>query len=112
MHVYIESLLMGDYRCLSNEALYSSVVIFLQDPVVAEKILSAVDTFGNALVTQLKSSERNSTSIVKPNIAIEVMLATQSDIVYPRLQETVEEAESWVNNVSSSIYLTAGSLGS
>jgi len=79
---------------------------------VAEKILSAVDKLGTALVKQLETSDETSKAIVKSNIAIEVTVARANNIVYPRQQVGNEsESENWVYETGSTIFLPASSLG-
>ena len=82
---------------------------------MAEKILLAVDKLGTALVKQLGSSNETSKAVVKPNIAIEVTVASVNNIQYPRQQDTNEsktdELENWVYKTGSSIFLPLRSLG-
>lgn len=74
----------------------------------------AVDTFGSALTKQLKSSGNNVTSIVKPNIAMQVVAVKATDIFYPGpyQEDRFSETDSWVYDANSSIFLPATAFGS
>lgn len=76
--------------------------------MAGENILSAVDSLGSSLSKQLEKTGENNKRIIKENIAVEVEVVQNRDIVYPNKADGDQD---WVSGIGSSIHLPAKSLG-
>lgn len=72
---------------------------------MAENILSAVDTFGDAIAKQLRKTGNQKKSIIKTNLAIEVAVAAKTDIRYPEPEKKSEESSDWIYKSETGLYL-------
>lgn len=86
----------------------------LQNSSAAENILLAVDTVSQTLKESLRVLGEKSTSIIKPNITIEVSNLRANDILYPKAQQgyNISSSENWIYNTSSEVFLPGVTLGS
>ncbi|KAH3729507.1 hypothetical protein DPMN_055479 [Dreissena polymorpha] len=80
-----------------------------------EKVLSAVDILGEALRNKIQNGTdefSSSTTIIEPNVAIEVKKVKMQDIEFPTANFTTgRPKDDWVKDSQSSIRLDAEALG-
>lgn len=78
---------------------------------MAEKILSSVDSIGNAIVKQLEDTGEHSKTVIKTNVALGVRKVNETDILYPEYENVPDNStEMWFYESLNNIHFRASAI--
>lgn len=78
---------------------------------MAEKILSSMDSIGNAIVKQLEDTGEHNKTVIKTNVPLGVRKVNETDVLYPEYKDVPDNStEMWFYESLSNIHFTASAI--